>query len=74
MPDLKDMFLPTATGRQGIHISAELRVNAMQLQAHRIGWAADCMERAARHIDALEDDRMRLLGLLEKKDATVQEG
>jgi hypothetical protein len=47
--------LPTATTADGIHISAALRVNAMQLHAHKIHWAAQCMEQAANHIDALED-------------------
>jgi hypothetical protein len=48
-------FLPTATAPNGIHVSAELRINAGQLRSYGISWAADCMERAAKHIDALED-------------------
>lgn len=46
---------PHSTGRDGIHISAQLRVDAMQLRAHGIGWAAECMEKAAARIDELED-------------------
>jgi len=47
--------MSTGTGRNGIHISAQLRVDGMQLQSHRIGWAANTMERAAQHIDAIEN-------------------
>ena len=47
-------MLATAIGEHGIHVSAELRISAIQLRDHRIGWAADVMERAAKHIDALE--------------------
>ncbi len=47
--------LPTAAGRDGIHISAQLQVDAMQLRAHRIGWAGQTMEQAAAHINAVED-------------------
>lgn len=50
---------PNATGRDGIHISVQLRVDAMQLRSHRIEWAAQCMERAADRIDELEN---RIMG------------
>jgi len=46
-------LLPTAIGTKGIHVSAELRVSAMHLQD--IGCVAQLMERAATHIDALEN-------------------
>lgn len=46
--------LPTAEGRDGIHISAQLRVDAMQLNSNRIQWAGRTMETAASHIDAIE--------------------
>lgn len=39
---------------QGIHICAEARVAAMQLQGHGIGWAARTLEKAADRIDKLE--------------------
>lgn len=55
MTILELLSMPTNQGRDGIHISAQLRVDAIQLRCHRIEWAADCMERAARHIDSLED-------------------
>lgn len=42
-------------GRDGIHLSAQLRVDAMQLRSYEIDWAAECMELAANRIDALED-------------------
>ncbi len=72
MPSLMEkMFLPTSTAPNGIHVSAELRINAMQLRAYRIGWAAECMERAAKHIDALEDERMKQL---EKEQADAEGG
>lgn len=45
---------PTATGRDGIHICAQLRIDAMQLRNHRIEWAANTMEKAALDIEALE--------------------
>lgn len=37
-----------------VHICARLRVEAMQLQDHRIGWAATTMEHAANRIQDLE--------------------
>lgn len=50
---LELMQMPTASGRDGIHICAQLRVDGMQLE--RIArWATDTMERAAKHIEALE--------------------
>lgn len=56
---LEEMLsMPTNTGRNGIHISAQLRVDAMMLRASHIDWAADSMERAAKHIDALENALM----------------
>lgn len=51
---------PHSEGRDGIHISAQLRIDAMQLQAHRIGWAAKTMETAANRIDELEDKLQKL--------------
>ncbi len=58
--DVQELLnLPTNTGRDGIHISAQLRVDAVQLRSYRIGWASDSMERAAKHIDALEDLLMK---------------
>jgi hypothetical protein len=50
----KLLAMPTSTGRNGIHISAQLRVDAMQLSNYRIGWGAQTMEQAAKHIDELE--------------------
>lgn len=38
----------------GVHLAARLRVEAMQLQDHRIGWAATTMNLAANRICALE--------------------
>lgn len=53
---LKELLaMKTNQGRDGIHISAQLRVDAMQLRGYGIHWAADSIERAAKHIDALED-------------------
>lgn len=52
---LEIMSMPGAEGRDGIHISAQLRIDAMQLRQHRIDWAAETMERAADRIDKLED-------------------
>lgn len=46
--------LPNTEGRDRIHISAQLRVDAMQLRDNRIGWAAATMETAADRIDMLE--------------------
>lgn len=37
-----------------IHLAARLRVEALQLRDHRIGWAATTMELAASRICALE--------------------
>lgn len=37
-----------------VHIAARLRVEAMQLRDHRIGWAATTMEMAATRICDLE--------------------
>lgn len=45
---------PNAEGRDGIHISAQLRIDAMQLERHRIAWAARTMNTAAERIDELE--------------------
>lgn len=47
-------------GRDGIHISAQLRVDAMQLEGHRIRWAARTMETAANRIDELEQKLLAL--------------
>ncbi len=59
MTMLELISMPGAEGRDGIHISAQLRVDAMQLRAHRIEWAAQSMESAAERIDALEDLLMK---------------
>ena len=48
------LSMPTVKGRHGCHISAILRIDAMQLRDHGIRWAATTMEQAAAHIDALE--------------------
>lgn len=53
--------MPTAEGRDGIHISAQLQVDAMQLEQRGMGWVAQTMYKAAEHIIALED-------LLARKD------
>lgn len=45
--------LPHCEGRDGIHICAQLRVDAMQLEG-RVGWAARTMETAANRIEMLE--------------------
>jgi hypothetical protein len=55
----RPLFLATAIAPSGIHVSAELRINAMHLRDHNMAWAAECMERAARHIDALENERVQ---------------
>lgn len=56
MPTMMELIsMPNAVGRDGIHLSAQLRVDAMQLEAHRIGWAAATMNRAAARIDELEN-------------------
>jgi len=39
----------------GIHISAQLLVEASQLRSYNIAWAAITMERAAERINWLED-------------------
>ncbi len=49
--------MPDTEGRDGIHISAQLRVDAMQMENHRMSWVSRTMETAARRIDALEDGR-----------------
>lgn len=48
-------FLPTAFDRQGVHISAELQISASQLRSYGIEWAAQVMDRASKHINALEN-------------------
>lgn len=48
------LSLPTARGNNGIHICAQLRIEAQQLRDNRIPWAAATMEQAANHIEALE--------------------
>lgn len=55
MDVMKLLSMPSVTGRDGIHICAQLRIDGMQLQDNRIGWAANTMERAAKHIEALEN-------------------
>lgn len=55
MTMLEIISMPGAEGRDGIHLAAQLRVDAMQLRDHRIEWAARCMESAADRICALED-------------------
>lgn len=52
---LLDLLKGAAEGRDGIHISAQLRVDAMQLESYRIGWAAGTMNTAAAYIDKLEN-------------------
>lgn len=55
MTFLELLKLPNNEGRDGIHICAQLRVDAMQLQSYRVGWASNTMERAAKYIETLED-------------------
>ncbi len=50
----------SASGRDGIHISAQLRIDAVQLAAHQVLWAAETMETAATRIDELEAELARL--------------
>lgn len=49
---MEDIF-KTATYKQ-CHISAMLAVEASHLRSQRIAWAAETMEAAAKHINALE--------------------
>lgn len=55
MNALEIMTMPNSEGRDGIHICAQLRVDAMQLVSHRIAWAARTMETAAKRIETLEN-------------------
>jgi hypothetical protein len=55
MTILEIISMPGAEGRDGIHLSAQLRVDAMQLQRRHIDWAARTMEQAAERIDTLEN-------------------
>jgi hypothetical protein len=45
---------PHSEGRDGIHISAQLRIDAMQMNQHGIAWVSRTMETAASRIDELE--------------------
>ena len=55
MPTMLDLLAhPAATGRDGIHICAQLRIDGLQLDRHRIGWASATMEKAAGYIEYLE--------------------
>jgi hypothetical protein len=55
MDMVKLLEMPNAHGRDGIHISAQLRVDANQLVAHNIDWTKRTMNTAADRIDELED-------------------
>lgn len=51
-----------------VHLAARLRMEAMQLRDHRIGWAATTMELAATRICDLEKVLHELHGLTKAED------
>jgi hypothetical protein len=55
------MSSPHAEGRDGIHLAAQLRIDAMQLEGYRVGWAAGTMNTAAERISELEDKMVRAM-------------
>ena len=61
-PVLEVLNMPTAVvSPTGVHVCAQLRIEASHLQGHGIGWAAKTMEAAARHIEALENRLIEVL-------------